>query len=98
MTRESLDIINELVAHQVPMPQVINNQNLKAAKRYFDRSRTSRSGGIPPNSAAAKIQKEYTPPGSTEVLNLYSVAIIRELKEQGWPLPAVISNASLKTE
>ena len=57
LTRESLDIINELVAQQVPMPQVINNQNLKAAKSIFDRSRTSRNGGIPPNSAAAEIQK-----------------------------------------
>ena len=37
-------------------------------------------------------------PGQTEVLNGDSINIIKELKEKDWPMPAIVTNETLKME
>lgn len=41
---------------------------------------------------------QYAVPGQTEVLNLDSIIIMEQLEELDWPLPAIVSNETLKNE
>ena len=41
---------------------------------------------------------QYAMPGQTEVLNGDSINIIKELKEKDWPMPAIVTNETLKME
>ena len=41
---------------------------------------------------------QYAYPGQIEVLNLDSITIVEQLKEMDWPIPAIVSNETLKNE
>ena len=38
---------------------------------------------------------QYAVPGQTELLNLDSIKIMDKLEKMNWPLPSVVSNATL---
>ena len=60
--------------------------------------------GSAPNADGKTLTKfanntyQYAVPGQTEVLNLDSIIAMEQLEELGWPMPAIVSNDTLKNE
>ena len=97
-------MIDELYKQGRPLPRVISNESLKHEMdlvnqiRMKQRAEAEKTGLNPPGGISAAEEQKFADPRQVEILSSKTIQTINELTESGWPLPEVISNASIAQE
>ena len=82
-------ISNESLKHEMDLVNKI---------RKKQRAEAEKTGLNPPGGHKAAEEQKFADPRQVEILSSKTIRTINELTENGWPLPEVISNASIAQE